>query len=55
MEILPIPECSPWDAAPPVKFEEQELEILAFELWRRANCSETAGDEYRVGEEEAPR
>ena len=55
MEILPIPECSQWDAAPPVKFEEQELDILAFELWRRANCDATADDEYCAGDQEVLR
>ena len=50
-----LAEVTQWDDAPPPKFEEEELDILAFELWRRANCSETAPDEYWLSEEEALR
>ena len=32
-------ESSQWDDTPPPKFEEQELDILAFELWQRANLA----------------
>lgn len=43
--VMPLVE-EPETAAPP-KLEEQELDLLAFELWRRASCSErAAGDEW---------
>jgi hypothetical protein len=41
--VMPLVE-EPATAAPP-KLEEQELDLLAFELWRRASCSERATDE----------
>lgn len=43
MEILEMPaveeldECPKWGEAPPVKFEEQDLDIEAFELWQEAS------------------
>ena len=36
-----IEEASHWDDAPPPKFEEEEIDILAFELWQRANLQST--------------
>jgi hypothetical protein len=50
-----LAEVSHWDDAPPPKFEEEELDILAFELWQRANCPKEETDEYWLGEEEALR
>jgi len=50
-----LAEVSQWDDAPPPKFEDEELDILAFELWQRANCPEGETDEYWLGEEEALR
>jgi hypothetical protein len=44
-----------WDDAPPPRFEEEELDILAFDLWQRANLPGLEGDEERLGEEEALR
>ena len=43
MEILTMPmaealaEASEWDDAPHPGIEEQEMDILAFDLWQRAN------------------
>ncbi len=43
MEILTLPlaetlaEAAQPGDAPPVKLEEQEMDILAFQLWQRAN------------------
>ena len=43
METLEMPiaeekeESTPWPDHPPVRFEEQELDLAAFELWRRAS------------------
>ena len=48
-------EQSQWDDAPPPKLEEQEIDLLAFELWQRANRSDTEADEYWLSEEEALR
>lgn len=51
-----LAEVTQWDDAPPPKFEEEELDILAFKLWKQANASEeTAADEYWLSEEEALR
>jgi len=60
MEMLAIPVAeetaaeSQWDAAPP-RFEDQDLDILAFELWQRANRVIAADDEDWQIEEEALR
>ncbi len=46
MEVLELPavkeleECPQWGDAPPVKLEEQELDIEAFELWKEASRPE---------------
>jgi hypothetical protein len=37
-----------------IRFEERELDILAFELWQLANCPEPA-DEQKLAEDEALR
>lgn len=39
--------------APPPKFEEEELELLAFELWQRACCPETTLDQGTSAAKEA--
>jgi hypothetical protein len=36
---------SPWNEAPPPKLEEQELDLLALELWQRGSCPELVDDE----------
>jgi len=40
-----LAEVTQWNDAPPPRLEEQELVILAFELWQRAQCPETVADE----------
>jgi len=58
MEILEtsIPEeltdNSPWGDPPPRKFEDEELDILAFELWQRASRQDAGAAEDCSGEEE---
>ncbi len=34
-----------WGNTPPRKWEEEELDILAFELWQRASCPDTETDQ----------
>jgi len=41
--------------APPPKLEEEEMDILAFELWHRGSYPELAAEEEWMGEEEASR
>ena len=41
--------------APPPRIEEEEMDILAFELWHRASVPELAAEEERMDEEEALR
>ncbi len=41
--------------AVPVKFEDEELDVLALELWRRGSCFETFGDECCLCKGEAQR
>lgn len=50
-----LAETAHWDDAPPPKFEEEELDILAFDLWQRANLLGEEADEARLCEEEAVR
>lgn len=38
-------EDSGWRDAPPVQFEEEQLDILAFELWQRASRQDLAAEE----------
>ena len=51
METLEIPvaeEVEPesgWSDKPPVKFEEQEMDIAAFELWRTASIPEVTAED----------
>jgi hypothetical protein len=44
-----LAETSQWDDAPPPRLEEEEMDILAFELWHRACCP--APDDECVEEE----
>ena len=34
-----------WSDRPPVKFEEQDMDIAAFELWRNASLPDGAAEE----------
>lgn len=51
METVEIPvaddleQNSAWSDKPPVKFEEQEMDIAAFRLWRNASVVEAAAEE----------
>jgi hypothetical protein len=51
METLEIPvdgeldERASWSDRPPVKFEEQELDLTAFRLWRQASRAGVAAGE----------
>ncbi len=38
-------EDSAWSAPPPVKIDEEQLDILAFELWQRASRQDLAAEE----------
>lgn len=44
-----------WDDDQPPQFGEQDLEMLAFELWQRASCPENPAGENWMSEEEALR
>jgi len=52
METLEVTEVSQWDDAPPAPLEEQEMDMLAFELWRRASRQDIAPEEENPGAEE---
>jgi len=52
METLEVDEVSQWDDAPPPVLEEQEMDILAFELWRRASCQDIVAEETATEPEE---
>jgi len=41
--------------APPPNIEEEEMDILAFELWHRGSVPELAAEEEWMEEEEASR
>ena len=51
METLEMPvaedleQSTGWSDKPPLKFEEQEMDIAAFELWRTASMPEVASEE----------
>ena len=51
METVEIPfaddveQNTAWSDRPPVKFEDQDMDIAAFELWRNASVPEGAADE----------
>lgn len=52
METLEMEKLSQWDDAPPLMIEEQEMDILAFELWQRASRQDiAAGDDCSDAEE----
>jgi hypothetical protein len=50
-----LAEVSHWDDDPPPKLEEEEMDILAFALWHRGSCPETADEEEMPSAEEARR
>ncbi len=58
MEILETPvgegliEEQAWGDAAPPKLEEQELDIVAFELWQRGSRQDAAGEEDCSNDEE---
>ncbi len=54
-ELTELEEVTHWDDDPPPKFEEQELDVLAFQLWQRASCPENPVGENWMSEEEALR
>lgn len=45
METLELPDVSQWDDPPPPMLEEQEMDALAFELWRRASRQDITPEE----------
>jgi hypothetical protein len=51
METLEMPvaedleQSTGWSDKPPVKFEEQEMDIAAFELWRTASMPDLTVEE----------
>ena len=50
METREVPaeeldEISRWDDAPPPSLEEQEMDVLAFELWQRGSRQDIAAEE----------
>jgi len=49
---LSIAETTPWGDPPPPNLEEEELDILAFELWQRASRQAAAADQDCSDEEE---
>jgi hypothetical protein len=59
MELLetPVPEAltenSAWGDPPPPPLEEQELDILAFELWQRGSRQDAAAETDCSDDEEA--
>ena len=47
---LPVP--SSWET-PPMDFAAEEIDIVAFKLWRRANCLDLTRDDCRCCKGEA--
>lgn len=51
MEIIDLPNGeelvaeAPWGEPPPPRLEEQELDIIAFELWQRGCRRDVAGED----------
>jgi len=43
---------SPWGDPPPPNLEEQELDVLAFELWQRGSRQDVTAEEDCSNEEE---
>jgi hypothetical protein len=50
-----LSEISQWDDAPPPNMAEEEMDILAFELWHRGSWPELVTEDEWLGEEEALR
>ena len=48
-----LAEGTPWDDPPPPRLEEQEFDVLAFELWQKASRQGLAADEDWPDTEEA--
>ena len=44
-----------WQDDPPPKLEEQDLDLLAFQLWQQASCPDHPVNENWMSEEEALR
>lgn len=45
-------ELTPWGDPPPPNLAEEELDILAFELWQRASRQDVAAEEECSDDEE---
>jgi hypothetical protein len=43
---------SSWGAAPPSNIEEDEFDVLAFELWQLGSCPEMAAEDTWLDAEE---
>jgi hypothetical protein len=41
-----------WGAAPPSNIEEEEFDVLAFELWQLGSCPEMAAEDTWLDAEE---
>ncbi len=54
-ELAELEEVTHWDDDPPPKFEDQDLDILAFQLWQQASCPDHPVNENWMSEEEALR
>ena len=50
-----LAEISQWDDAPPPDLTEEEMDILAFELWHRGCRPEMAAEDEWLGDVEALR
>jgi len=48
-------EVTNWEDDPPPKLEEQDLDLLAFQLWQQASCPDHPVNENWMSEEEALR
>jgi len=53
--VTELEEVTHWVDDPPPKLEEQDLDLLAFQLWQRASCPENPVNENWMSEEEALR
>ncbi|PWU11524.1 MAG: hypothetical protein C5B51_02475 [Terriglobia bacterium] len=45
-------EPSAWASPPPPKLENQEMDVLAFELWQRGSRQDLAAQQDRLDEDE---
>lgn len=50
-----LAEVSQWDDAPPPRLEDEEMDILAFELWHRGSFPELSAEDDFPSAEEAQR